>query len=183
MESEAWALAAKIKMVVLDVDGVLTDGSIIFGPDGEACKAFHARDGLGISLAHEAGLKTAIITGRKSRIVLLRGEELKISDIYQGAKNKMIALRELASKHNLSFGEMAYIGDDLNDLPALKSVGLPCAVADACSEVKAAAKLTASKRGGRGAVREIIEYILQAQGLWAGLLNSYLTDAQQDLGQ
>ena len=172
--------AAKIKLLVLDVDGVLTNGSIIFGPDGEACKAFNAKDGLGISLAHEAGLKTAIITGRQSRIVLLRGEELKISDIYQGAKDKMTAIKELVAKHNLALDEIAYIGDDLNDLSALKSVGLPCAVADACCEVKETAKLIASKPGGHGAVREIIEYILKAQGLWADLLNSSLTAVKKD---
>ena len=167
------AIAAKIKILILDVDGVLTDGAIIFGQDGEIMKQFNAKDGMGIGLLHQAEIKTAIITGRESRIVRLRGEELKIADIYQGSKDKMISVKELAKKYGLSLDEMAFIGDDINDLPALSIVGLPCAVADAVFEVKAAAKIVTDKCGGRGAVREIAEYILKTQGKWDGLVAAY----------
>ncbi|MDR1702985.1 MAG: HAD hydrolase family protein [Sporomusaceae bacterium] len=174
MDKEVKNIAAKIKMVVLDVDGVLTDGTIIFGQDGEIMKKFNAKDGLGISLLHQLEIKTAIITGRESRIVLLRGEELKIGDIYQGAKDKLTIVKELAAKHGISLAEMAFIGDDLNDLPALSVVGLPCAVGDAVPEVKTVAKFVAKNFGGRGAVREIIEFILKAQRKWETLTALYL---------
>jgi 3-deoxy-D-manno-octulosonate 8-phosphate phosphatase (KDO 8-P phosphatase) len=174
MNKNTDTIAANIKMLILDVDGVLTDGAIIFSHDGEIMKQFNAKDGMGIGLLHQAGIKTAIITGRESRIVLKRGEELKIGDIYQGAKDKMIAVKELAAKHAISLDEMAFIGDDINDLPALSVVGLPCAVGDAVLEVKAHAKIVTEKCGGRGAVREIVEYILKTQGKWDALVGAYL---------
>lgn len=163
-----------IKLLVLDVDGVLTSGQIIFGRDGELMKKFHAQDGLGITLAHKVGLKVAIITGRASQMVELRSMELSIKDVYQGAMNKTQALAELMVKYNLTLDQVAYVGDDLNDLPVLLRVGLPCAVANAAPEVKQHARLVTSKSGGNGAVREVIEYILKAQGKWDGIINAYL---------
>ena len=164
----------KIKLVVLDVDGVLTSGQIIFGRDGELMNKFHAHDGLGITLAHKAGLHIAIITGRESQMVKLRSTELNIKDVYQGAMNKTQALAELMVKYDLTLDQVAYVGDDLNDLPVMIRVGLPCAVANAAPEVKQYAQLVTNQAGGNGAVREVIEYILKAQGKWDSIINAYL---------
>jgi len=167
----------KIKLLVLDVDGVLTSGQIVFGHDGELMKKFHAQDGLGITLAHKAGLNIAIITGRESQMVELRSAELSIKDVYQGSMNKTQALAELMVKYDLSLDQIAYVGDDLNDLPVLIRVGLPCAPANAVPEVKHYAQLVTNQAGGNGAVREVIEYILKAQGKWDSIIESYLHDA------
>ena len=166
--------AQQIKLIIFDVDGVLTEGQIIFGHDGEALKAFHCQDGMGISLAHKAGLKTAIITGRESQIVHRRASELKIGDIHQGANDKVIALRELMQKHSLTLEQIAYVGDDINDLPVMVQVGLPCAVANAVPEVKAQAKYISLRQGGNGAVRDIIEYILKVQNAWDTIIAEYM---------
>ena len=163
-----------IKLIVLDVDGVLTNGQIIFGHDGELMKAFHAQDGLGITLAHKVGIRTAIITGRESQMVELRSQELKIGDVYQGAMSKTEALGALMDKYQLTLEEIAYIGDDLNDLPVLLRVGFACAVANAASEVKEHAHFITQEMGGNGAVREVIEFILKAQGKWEQILTEYL---------
>ena len=166
--------AKPIKLIIFDVDGVLTAGHIIFGQDGEALKAFHCQDGMGISLAHKAGLKTAIITGRESQIVHRRATELRIGDIHQGAADKVIALHSLMQKHCLTFEQIAYVGDDINDLPVMVQVGLPCAVANAVPEVKAVAKYIAIRQGGNGAVRDIIEYILKSQNAWENMIAEYM---------
>lgn len=165
--------ARKIKLMIFDVDGVLTNGQIIFGRDGEAMKEFHAQDGLGISVAHKAGIKTAIITGRESDMVRLRGAELKIADVYQGAMSKVAALAELTAKYSLDLAEVCYVGDDLIDLPVMIQVGLACAVANAVSEVKDNAHYTAIHSGGNGAVREIIELVLKSQGKWTDIIKAY----------
>ncbi|MDR3561825.1 MAG: HAD hydrolase family protein [Negativicutes bacterium] len=165
--------AAKIRLLIFDVDGVLTNGQILFGPEGEAIKVFHTQDGLGITAAHRAGLKTAVITGRESEMVRRRSAELAISDICQGARDKVKLLDELAAKHGLGYPEIGYVGDDLNDLGALTKVGLACAVANAVPEVKAAAHFVAGRTGGAGAVREIIEFILKTQGKWDGIVAAY----------
>jgi 3-deoxy-D-manno-octulosonate 8-phosphate phosphatase (KDO 8-P phosphatase) len=172
MKGEA---AKRIKLVIFDVDGVLTNGQIVIGQSGEAVKQFHAQDGQGITLAHQAGLKTAIITGRESRIVYFRSMELKITDIYQGISNKIEAFNSLMQKYQLAPHEVCYVGDDLNDLPVMIQVGLACAVANAVPEVKAHAGFIATHCGGQGAVREVIEFILKAQQKWDSLVNSYLT--------
>jgi len=164
----------KIKLLVLDVDGVLSDGRIIFGHDGELMKNFNSQDGLGITVAHKAGLRTAIITGRESQIVHLRGSELNIADIYQGTKNKVEALSDLIAKYKVTLEEVAYVGDDLNDLPVLVRVGLACAVANAVPEVKNYAHFVTNHQGGQGAVREVIEFILKTQGKWESIVNAYV---------
>lgn len=164
----------QIKLLVLDVDGVLTSGQIIVGPEGEIMKKFHAQDGLGITLAHKTGLKTAIITGRHSQMVSIRSAELSISDVYQGSMNKVQALTELMAKYGLTREQVAYVGDDLNDLPVMIRVGLPCAVANAAPEVKQHAKFVTQQTGGNGAVREVIEYILKTQGKWESIIDTYL---------
>ncbi|SMC38755.1 KdsC family phosphatase [Sporomusa malonica] len=175
--------AKKVKLLIFDVDGVLTGGHIIFSQDGEALKAFHCQDGMGISLAHKAGIKTAIITGRESEIVRRRGAELKIGDVYQGAMDKVIALRELMAKHEIALDQIAYVGDDINDLPVMVQVGLPCAVANAVPEVQAVAKYISTRQGGNGAVRDIVEYILKAQGLWDGIIAEYMRTDRFSLNQ
>lgn len=174
IDDKAKETAKNIKMVVFDVDGVLTDGRLIFGQNGEELKFFHSHDGLGISLLHKAGIKTAIITGRKSQIVKLRANELKIKDIYQNSKNKIVSLEKILNKYKISLNEIAYIGDDINDLGVLSIVGLPCTVFNAAPEVKERAKLVSEKHGGKGAVREIVEYILKSQNIWDKLVNDYL---------
>lgn len=175
--------AQKVKLIIFDVDGVLTAGQIIFGQDGEALKAFHCQDGMGISLAHKAGIKTAIITGRESQIVHRRATELKIGDIHQGAADKVIAFGELLQKHNLTPEQVAYVGDDINDLPVMVQVGLPCAVGNAVPEVKSAARYVATRQGGNGAVREIIEFILKSQNTWDGIIAEYMNGDKFKLRQ
>jgi 3-deoxy-D-manno-octulosonate 8-phosphate phosphatase (KDO 8-P phosphatase) len=168
------ARAKNIKLLILDVDGVLTDGQIIFGRDGELMKNFHSQDGLGIAAAHRAGMKTAIITGRESQIVHLRSSELKIMDVYQGSMSKIEALAALIAKYSLTVEEVAYVGDDLLDLPVMIQVGLSCAVANAVTEVKQHAHLVTVHSGGHGAVREVVEFILKSQGKWDDIVNAYM---------
>ena len=172
-----------IKLLILDVDGVLTSGQIVFGRDGELLKKFHAQDGMGIALAQKVGLKIAIITGRESEMVKLRSAELSIGDVYQGAMSKTQALGELMAKYSLGAEEIAYLGDDLNDLPVMLRVGLPCAVANAVAEVKEHAKFVTSCSGGNGAVREVIEYILKAQDKWESIVAGYLQGGYSDTKQ
>jgi len=167
-------LAAKVQLVVFDVDGVLTSGQLFFGSEGEAIKVFHSQDGLGISAARRAGLKTAIITGRWTTMVELRSAELRIDTVYQGVVDKLAALHELLKKYSLTPEQVAYVGDDLNDLAVMSVVGLPCAVGNAVPEVKKVAGYVAERSGGNGAAREIIEMILKAQEKWAGVVASYL---------
>ena len=155
--------ASKIKLLALDVDGVLTDGSLNIGAEGELFKAFNARDGLGLSCLLRSGVRVAIITGRKSAIIHRRAEELGITELYEGIKDKRKILADLAAAGGLGQDEIAYMGDDLNDLPALLYAGLACAPADAAPEVIAASSFVAVNNGGRGAVREAAELILKAQ--------------------
>lgn len=166
--------ARRVKILVMDVDGVLTNNQLIYGNDGELLKVFHSQDGLGLAAAYKAGLKTAIITGRNSAMVRRRGEDLKIGDVYQGSMDKVSALKEMMDKYTLSPEAFAFVGDDLNDLAVLSRVGLACAVANAVPEVKAIAHLVTAREGGKGAVREIIEYILKAQGKWDWVVAQYM---------
>lgn len=151
-------------MLVLDVDGVLTDGRIFYGNGGEELKAFSIKDGLGIKLLQRAGVEVAIITGRRSQIVERRARELGIESIIQGREDKLIALRELCETRGVSLEHCAYMGDDLPDLSAIEAAGLGLTVADACTAVLDAAAWTSSFAGGRGAVREACECILEARG-------------------
>jgi len=169
------ARACRVKLLIFDVDGVFTNGQLMFGRDGEVMKEFNAQDGLGISIAHQAGFKTAIITGRESEMVRMRGAELKIADIYQGTIGKVAALAELVNKYKFDLEEVCYAGDDLLDLPVMVKVGLACAVANAAPEVKERAHFVATREGGRGAVREIVEFVLKAQGKWDDIIATYTT--------
>ena len=170
----------KIKLLALDVDGVLTDGSIYISPAGEVFKGFNAKDGMGISCALRSGLQIAVITGRQSPIVERRCEELGITLLQQGVKDKRLALQQMAQKLGLVREEIAYMGDDLNDIPACKASGLNLVPADAAIEVMAVADIITKASGGRGAVREAITMILAAQDNWNVIVNSYLNAGQGD---
>ena len=165
----------RIRLLVLDVDGVLTDGGIYIGPDGEAMKRFDIKDGMGISLWHRIGGVTAILTGRASRIVENRAKELHISVVRQGCADKRAAYEELKKELNISDDEIAYIGDDLIDLPVMREAGLSIAVSDAVPEVRDAAHMTTTHAGGHGAIREAIERILRAQGRYEEAAAVYLS--------
>ncbi len=158
--------AANIRLLVLDVDGVMTDGGIIIDDDGRESKVFHVRDGFGIRLWQRLGGEAAIITGRSSRVVTHRAAELHIREIMQGVRDKGEALAALLARTGRTAGETAAIGDDLNDLALLAGVGYPMAVADAAPQVRRAARFVTEAPGGRGAVREAIEHLLAEQGRW-----------------
>ncbi|WP_156291279.1 KdsC family phosphatase [Oceanobacillus salinisoli] len=163
-----------IKLIVFDVDGVLTDGRLWIGSDGQEYKAFHTQDGMAISLVHYAGIKTAIITGRRSTAVTKRAKELKINYIHQGIDNKRKILWNMIEDLEISQEQICYIGDDINDLPVMKSVGFPCAPNNAVSTVKEHAKYIAKANGGEGAVREILDHILSTQEDYEELIEGYL---------
>ncbi|WP_018248151.1 KdsC family phosphatase [Orenia marismortui] len=154
--------AEKIKLFITDVDGVLTDGRIVLGNNGEEFKFFHVHDGKGIQLAHEAGIKTAIITGRESKLVQRRADELSIQEVHQNIKDKIKVFNSILEKYQVSEDEVAYIGDDVNDLEILKRVGLSFTPANGVDKVKEAVDYITTKEGGQGAVREAIELLLKA---------------------
>lgn len=170
----------RTKLLALDVDGVLTDGTIYISPAGEVFKGFNAKDGMGISCALRNNLQIAVITGRQSPIVERRCEELGIKLLKQGVKDKRLALEQLAAKLGLTSKEVAYMGDDLNDIPAFAAAGLNIAPADASIEVLAVADIITKAKGGRGAVREAITMILAAQDNWNTIVNAYLQAGQGD---
>ncbi|MEW6215989.1 MAG: HAD-IIIA family hydrolase, partial [Nitrospirota bacterium] len=157
----------------LDVDGVLTDGSIILDNEGNEFKSFHVRDGHGIKMLIRAGIKVAIITGRYSKVVERRADELGITEVIQKCYDKKVVYNHLLEKYSINDIEVAYIGDDIVDIPLLKRSGFSVAVADATDEVKATAMMITKNRGGRGAVREVCEFLLKAKGLWQEILDGY----------
>jgi len=166
-------IAAGIELLILDVDGVLTDGSIILDNEGNEYKAFHVRDGHGIKMLQHAGVRVAIITGRYSGVVDRRARELGIADVYQKCKDKSAAFSELVQKYSLSDKEVAYVGDDIVDAAVIRRAGLPVSVADAAEEIKDCSLLITTRRGGKGAVREVTDFILKAKGLWDGIIDEY----------
>lgn len=165
--------AKKVKLLIFDVDGVLTDGGIILDGDGDEYKKFDVRDGHGIKLLQRSGVEVAIITGRYSRVVEKRAGELGIMEVYQRCIEKVPAYEALIAKMGLSPEETAYVGDDVVDIPVLRRAGLPVAVADAHEEAKRHALMITKAKGGRGAARECVEFILKAKGLWDGIIDSY----------
>ena len=168
--------ARQIELVIFDIDGVLTDGSLYFDNNGEEYKAFNARDGHGMRMLQDSGVKLAILTGRKSELVLHRARNLDIPEelIYQGYRDKRPAFTELCEKTGIKPEHIAYVGDDVVDLPVMSKVGLPIAVADAHEFVKQHATWITQKPGGKGAVREVCEGLLDAQGKLQAILESYL---------
>jgi 3-deoxy-D-manno-octulosonate 8-phosphate phosphatase (KDO 8-P phosphatase) len=194
--------ARRIKLLLFDVDGVMTDGTIWFFPapaganpslaaerakladaGGYAvssaawveAKGFHAHDGTAMSLARLGGLKTGVITKRISETVVLRARDLRLDYVYQGAADKVSAFEEILAKEGLTPAEACYVGDDLIDLPVMRRCGLAVAVADARAEVKEEAHFVTEHGGGEGAVRDVVEYVLRAQGTWSEAVNRYLS--------
>jgi len=169
------ARAQRIKLLLMDCDGVMTDARIWLTSDGDEQKAFHARDGQGISIWHRAGYQSGIISGRASAGVQRRAHELKMEYVHQYAKNKIIALEEILERAKVSEDECCYVGDDLGDIGVMRRVGLAVAVADAAPDTKAAAHYVTTIVGGNGALREVIELILKAQGRWDELVAKVTT--------
>jgi 3-deoxy-D-manno-octulosonate 8-phosphate phosphatase (KDO 8-P phosphatase) len=177
------ALARRIRLVVFDVDGVMTDGGIYLGAtdSGERVemKRFEIQDGLGIRLVQEAGITVAIVTGRESYAVRLRAEELGIVECHQDPKAaKLGIVAGLLERLEVGWDETAFLGDDLPDLAILRRVGLPAVVGNATSDARAAALWHGTRRGGHGAVREFAEALLQARGEWAGRVEAYVRDRE-----
>lgn len=175
-QNEKKRLAA-VRLLALDVDGVLTDGSINIGTEGELFKAFNVKDGLGISCALRSGLEVAVITGRRSAIIHRRCGELGITLLREGVTDKYLELLTLQTALGLTREETAYMGDDLNDLPAFAAAGVCLAPADAAEEVRCRADFVTAARGGRGAVREAVELLLKARGFWEGIVARYARGA------
>jgi len=173
MTSEVQKRAARIKLLLMDCDGVLTDGRIWLFEHGEEQKGFHTRDGLGLELLHRTGLRSGIISGRTSAAVQKRAEGLGMSFVTQGCEDKQKAFTEILDHALVDTLEVAYIGDDLNDIPLMLQSGLGVAVADAAPETREHAHYITSAAGGFGAVREVIELILKAQGRWDELIARY----------
>jgi 3-deoxy-D-manno-octulosonate 8-phosphate phosphatase (KDO 8-P phosphatase) len=166
--------ARKIKMVILDCDGVLTDGRIIMLPDGDETKAFDVKDGHAIVMGQRAGLRMAIISGRKSSVVRARAKELGVAQLYEMAWVKKEPYERILAEEELTDEEVCYVGDDVVDIPLMRRAGLGVAVADAVEEVKQTSDMVTTRRGGRGAVREVIEFILKAQDKWDEAMARYL---------
>jgi 3-deoxy-D-manno-octulosonate 8-phosphate phosphatase (KDO 8-P phosphatase) len=166
-------IARNINFVIFDVDGVLTDGGIIIDNKGNELKCFHVRDGHGIKMLIRNGINVALITGRSSKIVEKRASELGITEVFQKCFNKRKAYEQLAKKYSLDDHEVAYVGDDIVDIPLLQRVGLPVVVADADEEVKASALMVTDNGGGKGAAREVCDFILKAKEYWKAIIDGY----------
>lgn len=166
--------AKLIKLLLLDVDGILTDGTITYTHEGTEIKSFHTRDGLGIRLLQEAGVEVGIITARTSEAVKRRAEDLKLAHVYQGCRNKIVAYEEIRAKVNLRDTEVAYMGDDWLDLPLLTRVGFSASVIDGVHEVRQVVDYVTTLPGGRGAVREVCDLLIAARGKQEEMLGRYL---------
>ena len=166
--------ASHIKLLLMDCDGVLTDGRLWLTEDGNEQKSFNAHDGLGLTLFHRGGLKSGIITGRSSKAVTRRAQELGVEFVRQGEPDKVAAFEQLLKVAGVTEDEVAFVGDDLPDIPIMKRAELAVAVADAVEETRSVAHYVTRAAGGRGAVREVVELILKSQGRWNDLLDEYL---------
>ncbi len=166
-------LGRPIKLVIFDVDGVFTDGKLYFNEQGEAMKAFHSLDGIGIKMLMNSGIEVAIITGRTSKIMTKRADELDITHLYQGNANKLAAFSHCLEKLNITPEVCAYMGDDVSDLPIMQRVHLSIAPPNAVSEVKQHANWVTTAAGGNGAVREICDAILKSQNKWQQAIKTY----------
>jgi 3-deoxy-D-manno-octulosonate 8-phosphate phosphatase (KDO 8-P phosphatase) len=170
------ARAARVRLLLFDVDGVLTDGTILLHGDGSESKRFSIRDGTGIVWAHRAGLLTGLLSARTSVSTTVRAAQLGIPIVWQGVGSKLSAYERILEEQRLEDGEVAFMGDDLVDLPVLARVGLAAAPADAVPDVRARVHWVSEARGGGGAVRELVELVLRAQGKWAAVLEPYLAE-------
>jgi len=183
MNADVKDRVARIKLLLMDCDGVLTDGRIWLFENGEEQKGFHTRDGLGIELLHRAGLKSGIISGRRSSAVETRARGLGMSFVVQGHENKVQAFADILAQAGVVNAEVAFIGDDLNDIPLMVQSGLGIAVADAAAETREHAHYVTNAPGGFGAVREVVELILKSQGRWDDLIKGFIqprTHADRD---
>lgn len=163
----------QIKLIVLDVDGTMTDGKIYIDNSGNETKSFNVKDGLAIAQAIKHNVKVAIVTGRSSKIVDIRAKELGIEEVYQNAKDKVKVINSIVNKNLIGLTEVCFIGDDINDLPVMKIVGFSACPKNAAIEVCNQANFISQHYGGEGAVREIIEMIMKEQGLWNPILEKY----------
>jgi len=168
------ARAAKVKLFIFDVDGVLTDGSLTYGPEGEVTKTFHVQDGLGIKLLQEAGILTAIISARRSPVVVARARDLGIEFVHQGGHDKLTPFQDLLDKTGLGADEVGFIGDDVVDLPILSRVGFAVAVPNARADVLSRVHHVTQAHGGRGAVREVCDFVLRATGNYDKVMAQFL---------
>lgn len=168
--------AKKIKLLLLDVDGVLTDNRLIYGDDGQEYKAFYTRDGHGMVMLQKSGVDIGIITGRKSPLVENRMRDLKVKHLYQGVPDKLPTFLALVEKLSIKMSEIAYIGDDILDLPILTRIGLSISPADGDSEVKSRVDYVSQYKGGQGCVREICEMIMKSQNTWQANMDFYLRE-------
>jgi 3-deoxy-D-manno-octulosonate 8-phosphate phosphatase (KDO 8-P phosphatase) len=168
------SLAGGIRLLVLDVDGVLTNAHLVLGPDGEEIKAFSVRDGIGIKIAQFAGIDVAFLSGRVSEIVKRRAEMLAVEEVHQGEQHKLDVVREMCRRRGITLSQVAYVGDDLVDIEPIEAVGIGVAVNDACNDLLEIAPHVTDARGGRGAVRETIEAILHARGDWKNVYRGFL---------
>ena len=171
------ARARRVKLLVLDVDGVLTDGRMTLTERGDELKSFHTHDGMGVNLAKRAGIAVALVTGEKSTIAQARGTKLGVADVVLGARRKAETIDELMVKFGVAPAEVAFMGDDLLDIPALERVGLAVAPANAVPEVRALVDVVTRAAGGAGAVRECVELILRAQGLWDEAVRAFVVES------
>lgn len=171
---ECLAKAKGIKMLLLDVDGVLTDGSITYTHAGEEIKTFNCRDGFGINILRKAGVEVGLITARRSEALIRRTKDLSLQHVYQGKRNKVEVYNQILADLDLTPAQIAYMGDDWLDLSLMSRVGLAAAVADATPEVKSMAHYVSDKNGGKGAVRDLCDLIIEAQGKHQSLLEEYL---------
>ncbi|ADO82007.1 KdsC family phosphatase [Ilyobacter polytropus] len=165
--------ARKVKIIVLDVDGTLTDGKLYTDNNGVETKAFNAKDGMAIAQGIKYGMKFAIVTGKNSQIVKARAQELGIEEVYQKVSNKIKVLDEILEKYKLTYEETAYMGDDINDIPAIMRVGMSGAPFDSSNDILQMVDFKSSSKGGKGAVREFVEYILREKGIWNKVLEDY----------
>ncbi len=167
------AKAKKIKVLLLDVDGVLTDGRIIYDSSGRDMKFFDVHDGLGVHVLSKAGIPTILVTAKSSRVIKPRARDMRVAEVFANILPKSAVLEKVMKKYAVSLEEIAFVGDDLVDLSLMSRVGLPVAVANACAEVKDKAAYVTTKQGGRGAVREVVELILKSRGAWEKVVGSY----------
>lgn len=164
----------KVKMLMLDVDGVLTNGAIIYDEEGREWSAFHTLDGMGIKMVQSIKIEVVFVSARKSESLVKRAEELKVKEVHQNEKEKRKVLQKMIRKYRLKSDQVCYVGDDLLDLPVLKRAGVAIAVQNAVQEVKRHVHWVTCASGGRGAIREVTDAILKAQGKWGTLMDKYL---------
>jgi 3-deoxy-D-manno-octulosonate 8-phosphate phosphatase (KDO 8-P phosphatase) len=167
-------VASGVRLLVLDVDGVLTNAHLVLGPEGEEIKAFNVRDGIGIKVAQYAGIEVAFLSARVSEIVKRRAEMLGVSELRQGEERKLEVVRQMAERRGIDLSQVAYVGDDLVDMESILAVGVGVAVGDACSDLLEAAPHVTQANGGRGAVRETVEAIIRARGDWEEVRDGFL---------